>query len=345
MRLHHLEREVGSLAPASHRPATDIQGEFSSAGPPGKLYTVRSGDTLWRIAAKYSTSINAIRAANRMSGDTVATGQTLMIPGGEHLPSSPASPGIHVVSPGETFSGVAQTYRVTQDALARANPSAYPDRLLIGERLIIPGARSVTVPDYAPVINPPSSIASRAPNHTVREGESLGAIAKKYGVSTARLAAANKLKNPNLVEVGQQLVVPSATAPTSMSLPSSKLVMHSHSAPDVETIPLPGAGLATLNRPSVPALAPMPAPAPPKLPSLAPVYPPSAPVSKPAMPTGPHRGVVAYRLERGDDLSTVANMFSTTPAKIRELNMLAANTELKAGDEVVVPALGPVSVD
>jgi LysM repeat protein len=63
------------------------------------------------------------------------------------------------------------------------------------------------------------------------------------------------------------------------------------------------------------------------------------------MPVGAHRGVVAYRMDKGDDLNTVANIFGTTPTKIRELNMLSADAELKEGDEIVVPALGPISVD
>ena len=63
------------------------------------------------------------------------------------------------------------------------------------------------------------------------------------------------------------------------------------------------------------------------------------------MPTGSHRGVVAYRLDKGDDLTAVATMFGTTPAKIRERNMLPDNAVLKEGDEVVVPAMTPLSAN
>ena len=69
-----------------------------------------------------------------------------------------------------------------------------------------------------------------------------------------------------------------------------------------------------------------------------------APAAKPSpMPVGSHRGVVAYRLEKGDDITTVANIFGTTPAKIRALNMLPETAELKEGEEIVVPALGPIN--
>jgi putative chitinase len=44
--------------------------------------------------------------------------------------------------------------------------------------------------------------------HTVQSGESLGKIASKYGVTTAALANANGITNPDVIRVGQKLVVP-----------------------------------------------------------------------------------------------------------------------------------------
>ena len=72
----------------------------------------------------------------------------------------------------------------------------------------------------------------------------------------------------------------------------------------------------------------------------------SAPAKKTApSQVGSHRGVLAYRLERGDSVESVANMFSTSAEKIRELNKLSADAKVKEGDELVVPAMGPVSVN
>jgi LysM repeat protein len=44
--------------------------------------------------------------------------------------------------------------------------------------------------------------------HTVRYGETLTSIARRYGVSVQSLIAANGLWNPNHVHVGQVLVIP-----------------------------------------------------------------------------------------------------------------------------------------
>jgi LysM repeat protein len=44
--------------------------------------------------------------------------------------------------------------------------------------------------------------------HTVQTGETLGKIAAQYGMTTAALAKANGIANPNLIRVGQRLVIP-----------------------------------------------------------------------------------------------------------------------------------------
>src|SRR5918912_3914630 len=50
--------------------------------------------------------------------------------------------------------------------------------------------------------------AARAAVHTVRRGETLTAIAARYGTSVKVLASANHLKNPNFIVAGQRLRIP-----------------------------------------------------------------------------------------------------------------------------------------
>jgi LysM repeat protein len=44
--------------------------------------------------------------------------------------------------------------------------------------------------------------------HTVKRGETLYGIAIKYGTTIAKIADANNLRNINLIEVGQVLIIP-----------------------------------------------------------------------------------------------------------------------------------------
>ncbi len=73
-------------------------------------------------------------------------------------------------------------------------------------------ATPVTPPSPAPVAEGVPQQAS-APDvdlrtHTVAPGETLFSIASLYGTSVDELARANKLSNPSLILVGQELVIP-----------------------------------------------------------------------------------------------------------------------------------------
>jgi predicted RNase H-like nuclease (RuvC/YqgF family) len=52
------------------------------------------------------------------------------------------------------------------------------------------------------------SVAARGGTHTVQRGETLASIAEKYGVTVADIVTANGISNPNLIAVGQELVIP-----------------------------------------------------------------------------------------------------------------------------------------
>ena len=60
-------------------PGVGLPGAAPAAG--GVNHTVVSGDSLWGLARKYGTTIEAIQAANGMNNTTIRTGQTLTIPG------------------------------------------------------------------------------------------------------------------------------------------------------------------------------------------------------------------------------------------------------------------------
>ena len=52
---------------------------------------------------------------------------------------------------------------------------------------------------------------SQAANHTIQRGETLGIIAKKYGLSASALATHNGIVNPNKVKIGRKLIIPAKT--------------------------------------------------------------------------------------------------------------------------------------
>lgn len=108
-----------------------------------------------------------------------------------------ASVGFYVVRPGDTLSAIAARTGVAASVIARANGIVDPNRVYAGARLRLTPA-------------PPGPRVGQAGGglHVVRRGETLSAIARRYGTSVAALARTNRIADPNRVRAGQRLVVP-----------------------------------------------------------------------------------------------------------------------------------------
>ena len=111
---------------------------------------------------------------------------------------------VHIVQWGETLGIIAQRYGVTVSAIAQANGISNPNYIYAGQRLIIPTG---TTP--APPAPPPGGTTT----YVVQRGDTLGAIAARYGTTVNELASLNCLMNPNLIYVGQVLKVPGGPSP------------------------------------------------------------------------------------------------------------------------------------
>ncbi len=175
----------------------------------GQIHVVQRGETLWSIAARYSTTTQAIVQANGLaSADRIYAGQRLTIPGrdgGSTSGAGQASGGAtYVVQRGDTLFSIAARHGTTAQALASANGLANADWIYAGQRLTIPGGSS-------PAPNPaPASGATQV--YTVRTGDSLASIAYRYGTTAWAIASANGLANPNCIYPGQTLRIPAGGA-------------------------------------------------------------------------------------------------------------------------------------
>ena len=118
---------------------------------------------------------------------------------------------VHVVRSGENLFRIALRYGVTYQAIAAANSIANPNHIYAGQRLVIPGQGSAPAPTLS------------GQTYIVRLGDTLSAIALRFGVSTWALAQTNNIRNPSFIYVGQVLYIsgggnpappPSPPAPT-----------------------------------------------------------------------------------------------------------------------------------
>lgn len=171
----------------------------------GLIHVVRRGETLSGIAARYGVNMRAIARANNIANaNRIYAGQRLVIPTGRPTATTTTATAtqngaVHIVQRGETLSGIAARYGVGMWVLAHANNIANPSRIYAGQQLVLPTGQAVS-----------TSTSASGTVHVVRRGETLSAIAYRYGVSTWAIANANGIANPNLVYAGQRLVIPAA---------------------------------------------------------------------------------------------------------------------------------------
>ncbi|MCS6870352.1 MAG: LysM peptidoglycan-binding domain-containing protein [Anaerolineae bacterium] len=196
----------------------------------GTTYIVQPGDTLFRIALRHGVSVDAIVAANNLSNRSVVyAGQVLIIPSTSAAAQSATpvvSSSVHIVARGETLNMIARRYGVTLSALLAANNIPNPNRLLVGQRLIIPASDAAAPPI---VESPPTAVPTPAPaapaepmrTHVVKRGEGLARIAAKYGVSWQAIANLNNISNPNLIYAGMVLRIPAPGSPEAAAPSSS----------------------------------------------------------------------------------------------------------------------------
>ena len=130
----------------------------------------------------------------------------------------------HFVSRGETLSGIAQRYRVSQTMLMAANPKLKSRRMKIGQRVVVPtgGVPSTKVARRMsePVV---AAGTSTGAFHRVKRGETISEIADEFGVTQRELQSWNGLDSRGRIRIGQRLrvVSPDAPPPAPSALPDS----------------------------------------------------------------------------------------------------------------------------
>lgn len=151
-------------------------------------YIVKAGDTLYRLARRFGTTVQAIMDYNGLTSTTIYVGQRLYIPS---TPPPPADYWWYQVRAGDTLYRLARRYGTTVQAIINVNglPST---TIYIGQWLRIPG--------YTPP--GPGAIQYR-----VRYGDTLSEIAQWYGTTVRAIMAYNGLTS-TMIYAGQWLLIP-----------------------------------------------------------------------------------------------------------------------------------------
>lgn len=121
----------------------------------------------------------------------------------------------HVVQTGDTVGNLATLYGSTIDAIIKANGLASSAFIRVGQSLIIPVRQPPIMPatatpsPVAPITTPlPPNPSSQTFVYVVQPGDTLSRIAVRFSTNSATLSQLNGIANPNLIRLGQRLLIP-----------------------------------------------------------------------------------------------------------------------------------------
>ena len=165
---------------------------YYKEGESQEIYTVKKGDSLWKIANKYNTTVEKLKSANNLKTNTLSVGQKLVIPS---ISVSPEVSDTYIVQKGDSLWSIANRFNMTVSELKNLN-NLTNNLLSIGQVLKIKDSSSNGETTY-----------------TVQKGDSLWVIANKYGITTEELKSYNNLTS-NLLSIGQVLKIPQGKTST-----------------------------------------------------------------------------------------------------------------------------------
>lgn len=159
-----------------------VSNSSGSSNSSGNTYTVKSGDSLWKIANQYGVTVNELKSLNDLTSDILSIGQVLKIPSSS---SSNSSGSTYTVKAGDSLWNIANQYGITVDELKNLN-NLTSNTLSIGQILKVPSGGNT---------------------YTVKSGDSLWSIANRYGTTVDTLKSLNGLTS-NTLSIGQVLRLP-----------------------------------------------------------------------------------------------------------------------------------------
>ncbi|WP_458102755.1 autolysin [Enterococcus faecalis] len=178
-------------------------------------YTVKSGDTLNKIAAQYGVSVANLRSWNGISGDLIFVGQKLIVKkgasgntGGSNNNQSGTNT-YYTVKSGDTLNKIAAQYGVSVANLRSWNGIS-GDLIFVGQKLIVKkGASGNTGGSNNGGSN--NNQSGTNTYYTIKSGDTLNKIAAQYGVSVANLRSWNGISG-DLIFAGQKIIVKKGTS-------------------------------------------------------------------------------------------------------------------------------------
>lgn len=267
-------------------------------------------------------------------------------PSAANAPAPAADSTTYVVQPGDTLSKLSKRTNIKIDAIKKANPQIKGNNLIVGQKLTLPGKVEIEPPKAVEPPAPPKPYTGPTSVYTIKQGDTLGGIARAHKTSVAQLKAMNNMKN-DIVVVGRKLTVPGAAAAAAAAPAKAADKAAAVKAPakaadkktppakaDEKKVETPAKADEKAGEDKKPA-AEEPAPAPEQNQAAAKgETPPPAPAPAP----GPGENFIIYTVKDGEDITGISIEHDISPSEIRQLNNLPPEAQVTAGMQLKLPA-------
>jgi membrane-bound lytic murein transglycosylase D len=185
-----------------------------------RIYNAKRGEHLDNIAKKYSVSVNDIKSSNGLLHTKLYNDTPIFIPVKKyHDPSldkefakvlKPYNPKVHVVKKGENLSAIARKYGLGLNEIMAMNKGIKPNKIQPGQNLIVSVDYKRSDKRYVAQTTKykkyDTAAAAKKKRHVVKSGESLWAIAQKYGTTVNAIKKSNKLSGSQILP-GKVLII------------------------------------------------------------------------------------------------------------------------------------------
>lgn len=151
------------------------------------VHVVAQGDSLFNIARRYNTAVAQLRALNGIAGGRDLTvGRSIIVPRIDETIFDTV-----VVETGDSLYSISRRFDVSLQALQVLNRLANARDIKVGEAILVPKLDNAALG-----------------LHVIRHGESLTEIAETFGTTVDFLQSLNGITDPNLIQLGDRILVP-----------------------------------------------------------------------------------------------------------------------------------------
>lgn len=223
---------VGQVLKLKQRSTTQQESSQPSQSNSSDFYTVKAGDSLWKIAMGNDLTVSHLKQMNNLTTNTIYVGQQLRIKEGQtnsqasqsnsQTNQSSQNAGTYTVKAGDTLWGIANDHDTTVNALKQNNHLS-SDTIYVGQVLSL-GQTSSTSSHSQATASAQSSTSNGT--YTVKSGDTLWSIANANDMTVAQLKQKNDLSN-DTIYAGQKLNVSSAKSTSATSTPSATYTVKS----------------------------------------------------------------------------------------------------------------------